>query len=350
MKILMTSDTFLPQIGGAEIHVQNLVENLLGAGHEVALITTETGRSNFDVGKNVTRTPWGKSNIIKIFRLIWADSGGATVIHSHYCHKLALFAGIAGRLRNIPVFITLHGMGILDHPGTPFFYRQAHSFYRYFSLQLATHVISTSQDLANYAYKYIPQKKITIILNGYDSSKFYYGGEVSGALKNKYSDKKIILTVRRLAPKNGIQYLIESIPLIVAKVPNAYAVIIGDGRMRDHIEERIKALDVGKYIDLLGTVGNDDIPDYLRLADVVVFPSTAESSSIACAEAMAMGKSIVASRVGGLVELLGEHDERGTLVKIVDWEGSDYDAPVQLPQESYMRLAEAVIKNIQEEI
>ena len=54
-----------------------------------------------------------------------------------------------------------------------------------------------------------------------------------------------------------------------------------------------------------------------------------------------MGRKIVASRVGGLIELLGNDEERGWLVKIVPWESCDYDAP-ELDEEAYARLADRI--------
>lgn len=76
----------------------------------------------------------------------------------------------------------------------------------------------------------------------------------------------------------------------------------------------------------------------------MVFPSTAESTSIACAEAMAIGTPVVASRVGGLVELLGKNEERGRLVTLVDHEGSNYDAPLTLPEDRLRALAHTVLE------
>ena len=118
--------------------------------------------------------------------------------------------------------------------------------------------------------------------------------------------------------------------------------------MRKDIEQRIERLQLQEHIDMLGVVDNSLIPPYLKLADTVVFPSTAESSSIACAEAMAIGKPIVASDVGGLPELVGRDGKRGVLVKLVDWTDSNYDAPMTLPADRYKALASAIAKTIDE--
>lgn len=346
MKILMTSDTFLPHIGGAEIHVQNLVWSLQKRGNEVTLVVNEGASSDFDRTARVIRIPWSKKGLPLLVRTLWTQSKNAEIIHCHYSYRLAMVAGVIGRLRRIPVIAVLHGLGTLDIPGARFMYRIVHAWYRYLSLALSTHIISTSDDLAQVARKYISDKKISVILNGYDAEKFNTKVALPEDVRRRYEGKRVMLTVRRLVPKNGIHFLVEAIPYIIQKIPNLKYVMIGDGRMREDIEDRIVKLGIQDYIDMRGVVENDQIPLYLMRADVVVFPSTAESSSIACAEAMAMGKSIVASRVGGLIELLGKNEERGRLVRLVPWEGSDYDAPPFLDKEKYIALANAVSESI----
>lgn len=346
MKILMTSDTFLPLIGGAEIHVQNLIEELEKDGNKVLLVTNEIGVSDFDKSHSVIRTLWSKKGVFQLFGLLWRESKDVNIIHCHYSYRLAAVASIVGRLRNIPVVVVLHGLGTLNVPNAEFIYRKIHSIYRYVSLVFSTHIISTSDDLAQVARKYVSNAKISIILNGYDAKKFNTNVFVTDSLRKQYENNRVILTVRRLVPKNGIHFLVEAIPLIVAKVPNIKYVMIGDGRMRGYIEDRIKKLGIQKYVDILGAIENDQVPAYLKLADVVAFPSTAESSSIACAEAMGMGKSIVSSRVGGLPELLGKNEERGRLVKLVSWESSNYDAPLTLDVARYQELANVIIESL----
>ncbi len=342
----MTSDTFLPLIGGAEIHVKNLIEELEKGGHKITLVTNEIKTSDFENNHPVVRIPWSRSGIPSLFGLLWRESKGVDIIHCHYSYRLAAIASIVGRLRNIPVVVVLHGLGTLDIPNAEFVYRSAHSLYRYISLVFSTHIISTSDDLAQVARKYVPNKKISIVLNGYNTEMFNRKVEIPVSLKRQYENTRVVVTVRRLVPKNGIHFLVEAIPFIVKKVPSLKYIMIGDGRMREYIESRINDLGIHEYVDVLGSVENDKIPAYLKLADTVVFPSTAESSSIACAEAMGMGKSIVASRVGGLPELLGKNEERGRLVRLVSWEGSNYDAPLSLENERYQELADAISESI----
>src|SRR3989344_4772024 len=347
MKILMTSDTFLPLVGGGEIHVKELCENLTRLGHQVTLVTNQKGVGEDHFAFRVIRIPWKRSNFFYLFKTLYHEAKETDIVHAHYSYRLSALAVIAGRLRGKRVIETLHGLGTLDEARAHFLYKQIHALYRFLALNLATRIISTSEDIAIVARQHmLRSNNIEIIFNGLNTQIFNLSLKVPEELSKKYVGKKVILTVRRLVPKNGIHFLVESMPEIMKLIPNAHYVMIGSGRMESYIKKRIVELGLESHIDMLGEVDNSEVPAYMKLADVVVFPSTAESSSIACAEAFAMGKMVVASRVGGLVELLGKDNERGLLVKLVDWEGSDYDAPLQLSEERYKALAETIAKGL----
>ncbi len=347
----MTSETFLPRMGGAEIHVANLSRLLVEQNHEVVLVTNEIDAMlarERTKGVEVISMPWSRSRMVAIVRVLWAQAKRADVIHSHYSYRLATLAGIIGLLQRKPVIVTLHGLGTLNEAGARFPYTLVHAMYRRLSLGLAKRIISTSEDLARVAARYTDSRKMIVIPNGYDSDVFRPGREVSAMVRARLGERPIILTVRRLVPKNGIQYLIEALPSILKRHPDAHCVCIGDGRMRPHIESRISALGIGEAVSLLGEVDNATVPEYLSAARVIVFPSTAESVSIACAEAMGSGVPVVASRVGGLIELLGEDSSRGRLVALCDWTESDYNAPLSLPSRKYEMLADAVCEVLEQ--
>jgi 1,4-alpha-glucan branching enzyme len=137
-------------------------------------------------------------------------------------------------------------------------------------------------------------------------------------------------------------------PYIIKKVPNAHYLVVGDGYLRERMESRISELGISSNVSFLGMIENHRVFEYMCRADVIVFPSTAESSSIACAEAMGMGKLVVASCVGGLIELIGRDESRGRLVKLVPWEGSNYAAPDYLDEDRYRALAETIVSGLQE--
>ena len=117
MRVLMTSETYLPSIGGAEIHVENIIKNLRNENYEVKLITNELDPDNKIYDQDVIRVQWNRKNILKIFGLLFRNVKTCDVIHCHYSYRLAMLAAIVGKIRRRPVVVVLHGMGILDHRG-----------------------------------------------------------------------------------------------------------------------------------------------------------------------------------------------------------------------------------------
>lgn len=346
MKILLTSDTYLPLIGGAEVHVDELMRRLRSAGHEVCLFVNQAGTTDHEDG--IIRVPW-KRNFFEVFSKLGKifDEFKPDVVAAHYSHRLAMIAGVQARLRGVPMTVTLHGLGTLPEAHASWRPRLQNWLYRRISLACASRVIATSRDMLD-AVPYVAAKA-TIIPNGadakfFDPARWERDPEVL-AMKERYRGRLVILTMRRLNPKCGIQYLVEAMPEIVKRRPDAVWLMVGTGRLDDQIRARVRELGLEGHVVMTGAVSNDQTPRWFAVADVVAFPSTAESTSISGIEAMLMGKAVVASRVGGLIELLGECGERGRLVKLVDWESSNYEAPdiSEIPKERYAGLAETIV-------
>lgn len=343
MNVFMTSDTYLPDIGGAEVHVFELRKKMALLGVTTTLLVSQPRPDEEDKIWPVIRTFWRWYRIPQIFWLIFWHSRQSDIYHSHYSYKLAMVTGLVSRLRGKPFLITQHGMGLLDQPGATLIYRFAHRFYRWSSMKLATHILSTSEDLARFCLAFVSSDSITTIPNGIDTQRFHPERIEASTDSRLDGASPLLLTVRRLVPKNGIHFLISALPSIRRALPGARLVMIGDGRFREVIEKRAQQLGVSDICLFLGTVPNSLVPSIAIRADVVIFPSTAESTSIACAEMMSLGKKIVASRVGGLIELLGSNQGRGSLVSLVDWEHCNYDAPIEVPPERVEALAQAII-------
>jgi glycosyltransferase involved in cell wall biosynthesis len=115
---------------------------------------------------------------------------------------------------------------------------------------------------------------------------------------------------RRLFEKNGIEYLIRAVPVMLEEI-DVEVVIIGDGPERGALEKLTRELDVAAHVDFLGSRPHADMPGLLSSADLAVFPSLMEATSVAALESMACELPVAASRVGGLPEIVD--DEVGGL-------------------------------------
>ncbi|MDB4978587.1 MAG: hypothetical protein JWM56_773 [Candidatus Peribacteria bacterium] len=335
MKILVTSDSYLPRLGGGEYHVLYMNEALRALGHTVVLLTNEPGDSDLQT----IRVPYkGLGSVWSILAALWKYSEDADVVHAHYSYRLAFLAAVVTWLRRKPLVLTQHGLGLLPQVGATFLQDVVFRVWRRWSMRVARIIISTSDDLSVDIRSLGFGEKIIHIPNGYDASRFQ-----PLPFPLAPGDNPILLTVRRLVPKNGIQYLIAALPAIRHAFPGVRYVCIGDGRLKSELEVLVDELGVRDCITFHGTKDHDELLEFYRMAHVVVIPSTAESTSLSCIEAMAMQKTIVASRVGGLVELIGSHEERGYLAAITPTEHCDYHAPLRIGADRIQLLADAII-------
>ncbi|HWI54349.1 MAG TPA: glycosyltransferase family 4 protein [Desulfobacteria bacterium] len=168
----------------------------------------------------------------------------------------------------------------------------------------------------------IPEKKIVPIYNGIDLKKYLTPVDGRKA-REKYGfspDTLTVGTLARMAPQKGLEYFIRAIPLIEQNDDTRY-IVAGDGPLLPSLKALAGELGLGEKLSFTGFVEN--VPEFLSCLDIFVVPSIAEGLSITTIEAMSAGLPVVASRTGGLPELV-KHGETGLLVEPRD--------PVKLAQ------------------
>ena len=139
------------------------------------------------------------------------------------------------------------------------------------------------------------------------------------------TNSKLLLTVARLHPQKGHDYLIPIIPEIIKKFPQVQFVWVGDGDRLQYLTDLLNKYQIADKVTLLGY--RDDIANLLTAADLFVFPSYQEGMPFAVLEAMVYGLPIVASDTGGIPEMIidGEHGllfktgDRQELLTKLDW-------------------------------
>jgi glycosyltransferase involved in cell wall biosynthesis len=121
----------------------------------------------------------------------------------------------------------------------------------------------------------------------------------------------VVGAVGALTQEKGHKYLIDAAALVVREVPDARLVILGEGDLRAPLERQIKELRLDKHVILPGF--RADILAFIRAFDLFVMPSTAEGLGTSLLDAMASSKATVATRTGGMPEVVS-HGETGLLV------------------------------------
>jgi len=143
---------------------------------------------------------------------------------------------------------------------------------------------------------------INLVYHGVDISKFRER-ELALNLKTSLgikSTERVIMCVARLEPIKGISHIIEAIPKILERGNNIRVVFIGDGSHKNEYKKLAKDLGVEKKVLFYGVTNK--VEEFLSIADVFCLSSNNEALSFAILEAMAEGKPVVATKVGGIPE------------------------------------------------
>jgi glycosyltransferase involved in cell wall biosynthesis len=122
--------------------------------------------------------------------------------------------------------------------------------------------------------------------------------------------ERLILFVGRMVPEKGGRVLIEALPKVLAKFPDAKAVIVGKGGFVDELKALAEHYKLGHKALFTGYVDDDTLLRLYRVSDAFVVPSLYEPFGIVALESMAAGLPVVASDAGGLWEIV-EHDVTG---------------------------------------
>lgn len=161
------------------------------------------------------------------------------------------------------------------------------------------------------------EDKIELIYNGVDLERFKVRVDVIskkeelGLLK----ECKVIGCIGNLRPIKGHKFLIEAAKGIVNVFPNAHFLFIGDGEEKRRLADRVKRLGLEKNIHFLGK--REDIPQLIKIMDICILPSLSEGLSNALLEYMASAKPVIATRVGGNVDII-ENEKNGILIPAKD--------------------------------
>ncbi|MEM3126897.1 MAG: glycosyltransferase [Candidatus Woesearchaeota archaeon] len=201
--------------------------------------------------------------------------------------------------RGKPIIITLRGSDI-NLAKNPIF-----RVVQKFLFRKVKFIVSNNSKLIEEAKKLGFQTPVATILNGVDITKFRPRDKNFARRKLSLPlNKKIVLFVGWLVEVKGVKYLLEAFFKVLKKHPNSILVIVGEGPLRKEFEEKAKKLNVLRNIKFEGAKRPDQVPFYMNATDILVLPSLAEGMPNVVMEAMASQKAVVATKVGGVPELL----------------------------------------------
>lgn len=343
-RVLLTCEDYLPSVGGAEICIANVAAELRRNGH-TATIFTNTVRTT-DGEDGIVRVPWIFTPVTlwKNVRTLWRLIGEHDIAHCTYSFRIAAICAVLCRLRRKPMLLTQQGKGIVLEVHPRWHHALLVKACQHVSMRLASHITATSDEILELTAAFVARSKISIVSNGYDARLFHPDASLPRPPEYARVDPAtpILLTVRRLVPKNGIHILIQALAIVRDRGVAFHYCAIGDGRKRAFIEGLIDELSLAEHVTLLGLRDNSAVKPYYQHADLVLMPSSAEARSITCIEAMGMEKPVIASQVGGLIDLVGRDHAHGQLVDVYHNEACTYDPPDRMDIAQLQPLADAI--------
>jgi glycosyltransferase involved in cell wall biosynthesis len=280
--------------GGGEAQVLGLLSYLSEKGHTNHLLTHPHGKLyercekiNVRALPLVVRNDIDVTSIPAVRRLIRRERYDVVHFHTKRAHALSLWLP-RGPTR--PKYVVTRRM---DYPEGRNWYQQC--LYN----RRVDAVIAISQTIADGLIAAgVERKNIRVIHSGIDPSRFDFA---AGSHRER-PDVPVIGTAAVLEERKGHRHLLAAARLLKDQGHRFKLALAGDGSLRSRLETMIQSLDLSEEATLVGFVS--DMPKFLAELDIFVLPSLNEGLGVAALEAMAAGKPVVASRVGGLAEVV----------------------------------------------
>jgi len=293
MKILQVTPRYPPQSGGVETHVQEISERLVERGHEVTVVSADTGgdgeRREIRNGVRVRRyrsvSPSGTIHVCPQITTV-VQRSDADVVHAHNYHSFPLFfAALGAGDRRFVVTTHYHGgsaSSIRD---------RLLSLYRpvgRWAVRRSGAVIAVSEwEKRELASDFGVDAEV--VPNGVDVGRF------SEAESFEW-ERPYLLTVGRLEEYKGVQHMIRAL----GELPEYDLLVAGSGPYQSELERIAREGGVADRVEFLGYVNDDMLPGLYAGSEVYVTMSEFESYGMTVAEALATGTPCVVRQVGGL--------------------------------------------------
>lgn len=244
--------------------------------------------------------------------LRFVREGRFDLIHAHLAYA-SLWGLPAGRLTGRPVVLTLH----VRPPDDPL--RSREGLRRRLLVAAANRwahrALAVSGSVRDaWAAVGLARDRISVVHNGVEVEGTGAGPEAAESIRRELrlpGDAPLVVTVSVLRRGKGLDVLLESVPAVLAEHPGARFAVVGDGPDRRRLEERAAAARLGEAVVWAGF--RRDVPAFLAAADLLVLPSRDDAFPTVLLEALAAGVPVVASRAGGVPEIV-EDGRTGLLV------------------------------------
>lgn len=310
--------------GGAQVYVYDLLEEAKKQGFQTTLIYGVPGELlkrlivldistvNIPSLERNVNIFGDLSTLFSLYKTLKKERPDVVHIHSS---KAGLIGSMASRLAHIPkIIFTAHGWP--HNESRPEWQKIIFRFLEWCTILFSTNTIAVSDTMHAQAPDFLFKNKITTIKNGVDAFSLYGKENARATLGLTFPSQTFIFgTIAELHKNKGLDILIHAFANIHKLYPHTKLCIIGGGEERSNLEKLISQEKLTDAIFLLGNISN--AKEYLKAFTVFVLPSRTEALGYVLLEAGIAKTPCIASRVGGIPEII-EHQETGLLVSKED--------------------------------
>jgi glycogen(starch) synthase len=309
MRVLFWTPVFWPKIGGVEVHAANLLPALRERGHEFLVLTTKSSPDlpNADEYQGIPIYRWSfwdhtqytyiealarvRQEVAALKRAFSPD-----LVHINALDRGNFFHLLTAHVAPAPLLITLHGEWLPQENAVA-----------KKTLEGADWVAGCSQAILNKGRELSPD----IVAR---SSLIYNGLEAPSLLPSTLGfEPPRLLCLGRLSPEKGFDVALNAFDIVLKEFPDARLVIAGNGPARLELEKQAARLGIFDHVDFTGWIAPADVPALVNDATLVLMPSRQESLPLVALETALMARPIVATRIGGLPEVIAD-GQTGLLV------------------------------------
>jgi glycosyltransferase involved in cell wall biosynthesis len=321
-QLCIVTHTFLPHVGGIEKVVNEQSKRLVKKNFAPMIVTNRIDTPKHYIVDGVPVECYESLNIgfrlgipysiptVPSFPTFLKAVKSSKIIHAHgHPYLTSLTAAKLAKLCSKPFVLTQHNTFINYNNVFDHIERLNDLTVGKQNLKAADKIIAISDATKEYVIRLgAKPSKVKVIYNGVDFARFR---PIKG--KREEMRKKIgipqstivVMTVRRLVYKNGIDTLIGSANIAVKKNHKIVFLIVGKGPDMERVKLRVAQLGIEPNFKLAGFVSDEDLTSYYNVADLFVLPSkSGEGLPLVALEAMACGLPVIATDVGGIREIL----------------------------------------------
>lgn len=310
MRIAIVASDYAPTVGGVQTAVRNIAHHAARMGHTVTIMSYRPGgdvpSTEVIDGIVVHRFPWGRRPILSLpWRALQTLFGMARVLYEFkpdlvYIHFLSINALYVLLLHYVMRFRMIGSARGNDIQGIPNRSRGqrwmlSHLFRRADAVLFCSSFVQ--RDAAPYLQYVSPRAFVGVVADGFNAEEF------EGRRAFEYPSP-FLLGAGRLVHKKGFDLLIRAFAQISPEFPDVHLLIAGDGEERQALEKLLDDVNMRGRVTLLGFADRDKTIALFLGCEFFVLSSRNEPFGIVVVEAMAAHKAVLATRSGGVVDLV----------------------------------------------